>query len=109
MGDEPGTPVIIVGCGPTRATAASRLAALQTQTAPEPAPGELPPFLNLSQHDTERYLLEAVSRSPLIDVRWQHTLVGLGQDQDGVTITAQTPAGPTSIPRLLPAGLRRRA
>src|SRR5258706_6696442 len=68
---------------------------LQTQTAPEPAPGELPPFLNLSQHDTERHLLEAVSRSPLIDVRWQHTLVGLRQGQDGVTITVQTPAGPT--------------
>jgi 2-polyprenyl-6-methoxyphenol hydroxylase-like FAD-dependent oxidoreductase len=70
---------------------------LQAQTAPEPAPGELPAFLNLSQHDTERYLLEALARSPQIDLRWQHTLVGLRQDRDGVTITAQTPAGLTSI------------
>jgi 2-polyprenyl-6-methoxyphenol hydroxylase-like FAD-dependent oxidoreductase len=71
---------------------------LQTQTVPEPAPGELPPFLNLSQHDTERCLLEAVARSSsLIDLRWQHTLVGLCQDQDGVTITAETPAGLATI------------
>jgi 2-polyprenyl-6-methoxyphenol hydroxylase-like FAD-dependent oxidoreductase len=70
---------------------------LQTQTAPEPAPGELPTFLNLSQHDTERYLLEAVARSSQIDLRWQHTLVGLRQDHGGVTITAQTPAGLVSI------------
>ena len=70
---------------------------LQTQTAAEPAPGELPTFLNLSQHDTERYLLEAVARSPQIDLRRQHTLVGLRQDLDGVTVTAQTPAGPVSI------------
>jgi 2-polyprenyl-6-methoxyphenol hydroxylase-like FAD-dependent oxidoreductase len=70
---------------------------LQTQTGPEPAPGELPPFLNLSQHETERYLLQAVSRSPLIDLRWQHTLAGLRQDHDGVTITAQTPNGLTTI------------
>jgi len=155
MGDERIAPVIIVGCGPTGATAALELASfsvpcivmdaghrrpqgsraiaihrtalavwerlgcvepmlergvawrtrktyfreheLQTQTAPEPAPGELPPFLNLSQHDTERCLLEAVARSSLIDLRWQHTLVGLCQDQDGVTITAETPAGPATI------------
>ncbi len=70
---------------------------LQSQTAPEPAPGELPPFLNLSQHDTERYLLDAVTRSVHIDLRWQHTLVGLSQDHDGVTVTAETPHGPVTI------------
>ncbi|MEE6262410.1 FAD-dependent monooxygenase [Plantactinospora sonchi] len=155
MGDSHTTPVIIVGCGPTGATAALELAhhaipsivldsgavrpqgsraiaihrtslavweklgcvepmlargvawrtrktyfrqyEMQAQTAPEPAPGELPPFLNLSQHETERHLHAAVVRSPLVDLRWRHTVVGLRQDADGVTVTAQTPSGPVTI------------
>jgi 2-polyprenyl-6-methoxyphenol hydroxylase-like FAD-dependent oxidoreductase len=155
MGDKKPTPVIIVGCGPTGATAALELASfsvpsivvdagherpqgsraiaihrtaltvweklgcvepmlergvawrtrrtyfreheLQTQAMPEPALGELPTFLNLSQHETERYLLDAVARSSQIDLRWQHALVGLRQDRDGVTVDVQTPTGLSSI------------
>ncbi|GAA3749564.1 FAD-dependent oxidoreductase [Plantactinospora mayteni] len=155
MGDNRTVPVIIVGCGPTGATAALELAhysvpsivldsgaerpqgsraiaihrtalavweklgcvepmlargiawrtrrtyfrqhEMQTQTAAAPAPGELPPFLNLPQHETERQLLAAMARSPLVDLRWQHTVVGLHQDADGVTVTARTPSGPVSI------------
>ena len=37
---------------------------------PEPAPGEVPRFINLQQVHTERALYEQVERNPLIDVRW---------------------------------------
>ena len=45
---------------------------LFAQTFPRPAPGMLPRFFNLQQSYVERYLLERIQASPLIDLRWDH-------------------------------------
>jgi 2-polyprenyl-6-methoxyphenol hydroxylase-like FAD-dependent oxidoreductase len=52
-----------------------------------------PPFVNISQTEVERLLLE---RAEALGVRvlWRHRLVGLEQDGDMVRLTVATPAGP---------------
>src|SRR3954451_8766071 len=46
-----------------------------------------PPFVNISQCETERLLDERIAAEPLIDVRWGSRVVGIHQDDDGVTLT----------------------
>ncbi|GAA3392852.1 FAD-dependent monooxygenase [Cryptosporangium minutisporangium] len=46
-----------------------------------------PPFVNVSQCETEELLDAAIAAQPLIDVRWGHRVVGLTQDEGGVTVT----------------------
>lgn len=50
-----------------------------------------PPFVNISQTRTEVILDECISNSPLIDVLWNHEVVDLDQDANGVVITCKTP------------------
>jgi 3-(3-hydroxy-phenyl)propionate hydroxylase len=45
-----------------------------------------PPFVNLSQTETERLLDERIAAEPLIEVRWDHRVTGLSQDDAGVTV-----------------------
>nr|WP_042179127.1 FAD-dependent monooxygenase [Kibdelosporangium sp. MJ126-NF4]CEL13649.1 Salicylate hydroxylase [Kibdelosporangium sp. MJ126-NF4]CTQ99335.1 Salicylate hydroxylase (EC 1.14.13.1) [Kibdelosporangium sp. MJ126-NF4] len=52
-----------------------------------PSGGRLPPFVNLSQSRTEQILDEWIARQPLIDVRWEHHVIGLDQDPAGVSVT----------------------
>jgi pentachlorophenol monooxygenase/3-(3-hydroxy-phenyl)propionate hydroxylase len=57
-----------------------------------------PPFVNVSQCETEALLDERIAASPLIDVRWGHRVTGLDQDDSadgdgGVTVTCQTADG----------------
>jgi 3-(3-hydroxy-phenyl)propionate hydroxylase len=53
----------------------------------------LPPFLNIPQFRTEQILLEHVRRTGLVTELWQHSLVGIEQDDSRVVIEADTPAG----------------
>ena len=46
-----------------------------------------PPFVNISQCETERLLDERIAAEPLIDVRWGHRVTGIEQDGAGVTVT----------------------
>ena len=46
-----------------------------------------PPFVNISQCDTERLLDEAIAAEPLVEVRWGHRVVAVEQDASGVTLT----------------------
>ncbi len=46
-----------------------------------------PPFVNISQCDTEALLDERITTEPRIDVRWGHRVTGIAQDADGVTVT----------------------
>lgn len=46
----------------------------------------LPAFVNLGQDRTEAILDEAISRNPLIEVRWGHEVTDLAQDPDGVAL-----------------------
>jgi 3-(3-hydroxy-phenyl)propionate hydroxylase len=66
---------------------------LLTQLMPEPAPGELPTFLNLQQYRTEDMLIRQVRATPLIDLRWEHHVVAVTQDGSGATLQADTPDG----------------
>ncbi|MDQ3152560.1 MAG: FAD-dependent monooxygenase [Actinomycetota bacterium] len=60
---------------------------LFTTTFPDPGCSSLPPWINLSQCSTERYLLDAVEASPLVDLRFDHRVVALAQDRAGVEVT----------------------
>jgi 2-polyprenyl-6-methoxyphenol hydroxylase-like FAD-dependent oxidoreductase len=46
-----------------------------------------PPFVNISQCETEALLDERIAVEPRIDVRWGHRVTGLQQDDAGVTVT----------------------
>ncbi|WP_448638602.1 FAD-dependent monooxygenase [Geodermatophilus sp. URMC 63] len=56
-----------------------------------------PPFVNISQCETERLLDRRIAAEPLIEVRWGHRVTGLGtglaRDDDGVTLTCTTADG----------------
>ena len=51
------------------------------------------PMNNLQQQYVEQYLLEAVSRQPLIELRWGHKLTALLHNSGTVTLTIDTPKG----------------
>ena len=51
-----------------------------------------PPFVNISQCDTEALLDAQIAAEPRIDVRWGHHVTGLGQDTTGVTLTCENGA-----------------
>jgi 2-polyprenyl-6-methoxyphenol hydroxylase-like FAD-dependent oxidoreductase len=56
---------------------------------PEPAPGETPPWINISQARIEALLAAMALAEPLITLRHGHTVTGLRQDGDGVEVTAE--------------------
>ncbi|SNR23681.1 FAD-dependent monooxygenase [Blastococcus mobilis] len=51
-----------------------------------------PPFVNISQCETERLLDERIAAEPLIEVRWGHRVVGIAQEgpADGAGAVALT-------------------
>ncbi|PRY51260.1 pentachlorophenol monooxygenase/3-(3-hydroxy-phenyl)propionate hydroxylase [Geodermatophilus tzadiensis] len=56
-----------------------------------------PPFVNISQCETEALLDERIAASPLVDVRWGHRVTALEQDGDGVTVTCETTDGEVRV------------
>ncbi|HKS43867.1 MAG TPA: FAD-dependent monooxygenase, partial [Amycolatopsis sp.] len=46
-----------------------------------------PPFVNISQARTEEILDERIAAEPLVDVRWNHQVTGITQDDGGVSLT----------------------
>jgi len=52
-----------------------------------------PAFTNLQQYYAEEYLVAAVARQPLIELRWQSKVVNTSQDADKAVLTVETPAG----------------
>ncbi|WP_231949679.1 FAD-dependent monooxygenase [Alloactinosynnema sp. L-07] len=59
-----------------------------TMAFPEPPPGQFPPFVNTPQNVVEGLLEAEVAAEPLIDLRYDHPVTGLRQDDDGVTVAA---------------------
>src|SRR5262245_2096974 len=53
----------------------------------------LEPYQLISQYTLEPLLKSIAEQNPLIDIRFGHELVSFGQDADGVTAQARTPAG----------------
>ncbi|MGY1604217.1 FAD-dependent monooxygenase [Geodermatophilus sp. SYSU D00815] len=45
-----------------------------------------PPFVNISQCETEQLLDERIADEPLVEVRWGHRVTGIAQDDSGVTV-----------------------
>jgi 3-(3-hydroxy-phenyl)propionate hydroxylase len=70
-----------------------RDAELFSVTFPDPGRSAFPPFVNISQARTERILDECIAAQPLIDVRWDHQVTGLAQDDGGVSVTCATGGG----------------
>jgi 3-(3-hydroxy-phenyl)propionate hydroxylase len=66
---------------------------LYTQNFPIPGPGFLPRFFNLQQYYVERYLLDRIEVTPLIDLRWDHKVTACRNDPDGVVLQVNTPQG----------------
>ena len=56
-----------------------------------------PPFVNISQAETERLLDERIASDPLIDVRWDHSVTAISQDAGGVTATCATADGEVRV------------
>jgi 2-polyprenyl-6-methoxyphenol hydroxylase-like FAD-dependent oxidoreductase len=48
--------------------------------------GTLPPWINISQASVERYLLEQVAAEANVELRWDHRVTGIEQDDAGVTV-----------------------
>jgi 3-(3-hydroxy-phenyl)propionate hydroxylase len=54
---------------------------------------QFPAFINLQQYYAEEFLIDAVARAPQVDLRWQHEVVGVESQPDGVRLRVHTPAG----------------
>src|SRR5690349_21818820 len=52
-----------------------------------------PPFINIQQFYIEGYLVERIYELGSVDLRWQNRVCGFEQDQEGATLTVDTPAG----------------
>ena len=70
--------------------------AYQFDLLPE-AHHKMPAMINLQQYLLEEELVKACNASPLVDLRWKHRLLGLGQTSgtgdDVATLTVETPDG----------------
>jgi len=66
---------------------------LFTQSFPQPGPGFMPRFFNLQQYYVERYLLDCIQATPLIDMRWDHKVTGCQEDGGKVALQVSTPVG----------------
>ena len=56
-----------------------------------------PPFVNISQSETERLLDERIAAQPLVDLRWNHAVSGIEQDSENVRVTCTTPDGDATV------------
>jgi len=63
------------------------------RTTEYPRPLGFGPFVNISQFRIEQVLADAVARQARCELRWAHTVSGVTQDGDGVSVRVQTPGG----------------
>jgi 2-polyprenyl-6-methoxyphenol hydroxylase-like FAD-dependent oxidoreductase len=70
---------------------------LYTQVFTKPAEGLLPRFVNIQQFYVEQFLVDQIQVNKLIDLRWDHRVTGLQQDDSAVTLDVEAPAGPTQL------------
>lgn len=52
-----------------------------------------PPFINIQQFYIEGYLVERIYELGHVALRWKNRVTGFRQDDDGATLTVETPAG----------------
>lgn len=70
---------------------------LYSQTMPPPGPGRLPIFLNLQQYRTEYCLIRRITSVSSIDLRWNHRVVNVAQDEAGVSLRVESSHGQHQI------------
>lgn len=54
---------------------------------------KFPAFVNVQQYYAEEFLVEAVERQPLIDLRWQSKVIAVRPSDEGVEIDVEMPGG----------------
>ncbi len=52
-----------------------------------------PPFVNIQQFYIEAFLVDRIRQLGHVDLRWQNRITAFAQDDSGVTLTVETPAG----------------
>ncbi|MCC2673476.1 MAG: pentachlorophenol 4-monooxygenase (Pentachlorophenol hydroxylase)-like protein [Ramlibacter sp.] len=52
-----------------------------------------PPFINIQQFYIEAYLVDRINALGNVDLRWSNRATGFRQDEDGASLTIETPAG----------------
>ncbi|MFC3230667.1 FAD-dependent monooxygenase [Marinibaculum pumilum] len=55
------------------------------------------PMYNLQQQYIERFLWQAASASPLVEIRWQSEVAGIADRDGGVTLEVRDPAGSYAV------------
>ena len=70
---------------------------LFAQTFQDRGRSSFPPFVNISQSRTEQVLDGLIAESSLVEVRWAHDVVGIEQDDAGVTVRCATAHGPVEL------------
>lgn len=70
---------------------------LFTTTFPEVGREHFPPFVNVSQSEVERLLVERCETEPRVELRWEHRVVAVDESASAVTLEAETPEGPVSV------------
>ncbi len=66
---------------------------LFSQNFPLSGPGYLPRFFNLQQYYVERFLLDRIELTPLVQVRWDHKVIGCHEDGRLITLKVSSPQG----------------
>ncbi|WP_051194281.1 FAD-dependent monooxygenase [Nocardia jiangxiensis] len=64
---------------------------------PDPGRSVFPPFVNISQARTESLLDERIRAHESIDVRWEHRVVAIDQNDERVRIACETPGGSVDV------------
>lgn len=62
-------------------------------TFPDAGRAHFPPFVNIGQDETERWLESLVDRSDLTEVRYGHEVVGIAAHDDGAEVRVATAGG----------------
>jgi 3-(3-hydroxy-phenyl)propionate hydroxylase len=61
--------------------------------SPHSADDRFGPLTNLQQQFVEQFLVEAIDRQPLVELRWGHKVTRLVRNDDEVTLEVATPTG----------------
>src|SRR5712692_8559435 len=69
----------------------------KTLTAPPEPDARYPRFVNVAQNVLEHWQYEALKAIECCEVRWQHKVTSIVQNDDGVCLEYTTPNGPGSI------------
>ncbi|MDQ3405823.1 MAG: FAD-dependent monooxygenase, partial [Actinomycetota bacterium] len=91
--DKFGCAEIIAEEGITWTVARTYVRNQEIRAAEYPRPPGFGPFVNISQHRIEQVLVAAAEAHPLCEIRWDHRVTGLSQDQDSVTVRVLTAEG----------------